>query len=195
MSRKSTIHRKTNETDITVSLNLDGNGKCNADTGIKFFDHMLSGFARHGLFDLDIKCDGDIWVDCHHTIEDAGIVLGEAICEALGEKKQITRFGDCFLPMDESLVLCAVDIGGRPYFVYDVNFRDEKCGDMDTQMVREFFYAMSYAARMNIHLKEMYGQNDHHVMEACFKAFGRALSQACAIDERVNGIPSTKGVL
>jgi imidazoleglycerol-phosphate dehydratase len=165
------------------------------DTGIGFFNHMLEGFARHGLFDLDIKCKGDTWVDSHHSIEDCGIVLGTAIKEAIGDKAGIKRYGSCILPMDESLVLCAVDLCGRPYFVYDAAFKGEKCGEMDTQMVREFFYAVSYAAGMNLHIKEFYGENDHHVAEAMFKAFAKALDQATQPDERISGVLSTKGVI
>lgn len=195
MNRKATAERKTNETDIRISIDLDGSGKRQIDTGVKFFDHMLNGFARHGLFDLEVSCRGDLEVDCHHTIEDTGIVLGEAIAAALGDKKGITRYGHCLLPMDEALILCAADLGGRPYLIFDAEFRGNSCGDMDTQMAREFFYAVSYSARMNLHIKEIYGSNDHHVMEAMFKAFGRSLRAACEKDPRTSGIPSTKGLL
>lgn len=195
MNRQATVDRKTNETRIRVAIDLDGSGNRNIDTGVKFFDHMLDGFARHGLFDLKVECQGDLEVDCHHTIEDIGIVLGEAIGKAVGDKKGVSRYGHCLLPMDEALVLCAVDLGGRPYLVFDADFTGQKCGDMDTQMVREFFYAVSYSARMNIHLKKLYGQNDHHIMEAIFKAFARSLRFACEKDLRVTGVPSTKGVL
>ena len=195
MERKAVIERNTNETKIRISIDLDGSGKRSIHTGVGFFDHMLDGFARHGLFDLEVDCQGDLEVDCHHTIEDIGIALGEAIGKAVGDKRGISRYGHCLLPMDEALVLCAVDLGGRPYLVFDADFSDSKCGDMDTQMVREFFYAVSYSARMNIHLKEIYGKNDHHIMEAIFKAFARSLRFACEKDDRVTGIPSTKGVL
>ena len=195
MERKATVERNTNETKIRISIDLDGSGKRRIHTGVGFFDHMLDGFARHGLFDLDVECQGDLEIDCHHTIEDIGIVLGEAIGKAVGDKKGISRYGQCLLPMDEALVLCAVDLGGRPYLVFDADFTDSKCGDMDTQMAREFFYAVSYSARMNIHLKKIYGQNDHHIMEAMFKAFARSLRSACEKDPRVTGIPSTKGML
>lgn len=195
MERKATVERNTNETKIRISIDLDGSGKRRIHTGVGFFDHMLDGFARHGLFDLDVECQGDLEIDCHHTIEDIGIVLGEAIGKAVGDKKGISRYGHCLLPMDEALVLCAVDLGGRPYLVFDADFTDSKCGDMDTQMAREFFYAVSYSARMNIHLKKIYGQNDHHIMEAMFKAFARSLRSACEKDPRVTGIPSTKGML
>ena len=151
--RISQVQRKTNETDIALSLNLDGNGKQNISTGIGFFDHMLSGFTRHGFFDLDLQVKGDLEVDCHHTIEDTGIVLGNAIRKALGDKKGIKRFGSMILPMDETLVLCAIDLSGRPYFAFDADFTTDRVGDMDTEMVREFFYAVSYAAAMNLHIK------------------------------------------
>lgn len=195
MERIAKVSRKTRETDISVKLNIDGSGTANIDTGIGFFDHMLEGFARHGLFDLDIKCSGDTWVDCHHSIEDCGIVLGTAIKEAVGDKAGIKRYGSCILPMDESLVMCAVDLCGRPYLVYDAAFKGEKCGEMDTQMVREFFYAVSYAAGMNLHIKEFYGENDHHVAEAMFKAFAKALDAATIADERISGVLSTKGTI
>ena len=155
--RYAQVHRKTNETDITLALTLDGNGKQNISTGIGFFDHMLSGFTRHGFFDLDLDVTGDLEVDCHHTIEDTGIVLGNAIREALGDKKGIKRFGSMILPMDETLVLCAIDLSGRPYFAFDAEFTTDRVGDMDTEMVREFFYAISYAAGMNLHMKVLSG--------------------------------------
>lgn len=195
MSRKAQVKRDTKETRISIQLELDGTGKGNLDTGIGFFDHMLDGFARHGLFDLDVVCQGDLQVDCHHSIEDTGIVLGSAIKEAVGDKKGIRRYGYFILPMDEALVLCALDLSGRPYFVYDAQFQDSRCGDMDTQMVREFFYAVSYSAGMNLHLKVLYGENDHHIAEALFKAFGKALDMAVSLDERISGVLSTKGTL
>ncbi|MCQ2442091.1 MAG: imidazoleglycerol-phosphate dehydratase HisB [Oscillospiraceae bacterium] len=193
--RIATIERNTKETKISVTLNLDGTGKSNLNTKIGFFDHMLDGFARHGLFDLDVKCDGDVWVDCHHSIEDTGIVLGNAIKEAVGDKKGIKRYGSCILPMDEALVLCAVDLSGRPYLVYDASFTNQSVGGMDTQMAKEFFYAISYAAGMNLHLKVLYGDNDHHIMEAMFKAFAKALDAATQYDERIHDVLSTKGSL
>ena len=195
MSRKAQVKRDTKETRISIQLELDGTGKGNLDTGIGFFDHMLDGFARHGLFDLDVVCQGDLQVDCHHSMEDTGIVLGSAIKEAVGDKKGIRRYGYFILPMDEALVLCALDLSGRPYFVYDAQFQDSRCGDMDTQMVREFFYAVSYSAGMNLHLKVLYGENDHHIAEALFKAFGKALDMAVSLDERISGVLSTKGTL
>ena len=193
MAREATITRTTRETDITLRINLDGTGKTVLDTGIGFLDHMLDGFARHGLFDLEVHCKGDLNVDCHHSIEDIGIVLGSAIREALGDKAGIVRYGSSMLPMDETLVLCAVDLCGRPYFVYDAAFAGERCGGMDTQMAREFFYAISYAAAMNLHIKVLYGENDHHKLEAMFKAFAKALDAATRSDPRITGVLSTKG--
>lgn len=195
MSRSAQVKRDTKETQIAVRLELDGTGRSRLDTGIRFFDHMLDGFARHGLFDLEVVCHGDTDVDSHHSIEDTGIVLGQAIKEAAGDKKGIRRYGYFILPMDEALVLCALDLSGRPYFVYDAQFRGERCGQMDTQMAREFFYAVSYAAGMNLHIKVLYGENDHHMMEAMFKAFGKALDMAVSMDERITDVLSTKGVL
>lgn len=193
--RIATISRKTKETDISITLTLDGSGKTDISTGIGFFDHMLDGFSRHGFFDLTAKSDGDLDVDCHHTIEDAGIVLGTAIKEAIGDKAGIRRYGSMILPMDETLVLCAIDLSGRPYFSFDGAFSCERVGDMDTEMVREFFYAISYSAGMNLHMKVLDGVNNHHIIEALFKAFGKALDQATSIDPRIHGILSTKGSL
>lgn len=194
-NRIGAVTRKTNETDIKMILNLDGMGKQQIDTGVGFFNHMLSGFARHGFFDLDLKVKGDLEVDCHHTIEDTGIVLGTAIREALGDKKGIKRFGSMILPMDETLVLCAIDLSGRPYFVMDAEFTTDRVGDMDTEMVREFFYAVSYAAGINLHLKVLSGKNNHHIIEALFKAFGKALDEAVSYDPRISDVLSTKGSL
>lgn len=195
MSRYAKINRKTSETDIELTLELDGKGEAAVDTGIGFFDHMLKSFAKHGLFDLNIKIKGDLHVDCHHTVEDAGIVLGAAIKKALGDKNSIKRYGSFLLPMDEALVMCAIDLSGRPYLVYDAQFKDERVGYFDTAMTKEFFYAVSYSAGMNLHIKEMYGENSHHIIEAMFKAFARALDESAAIDARVGGLPSTKGAL
>ncbi len=195
MARQATVTRETRETRITVTIDLDGTGRADLSTGIGFFDHMLDGFARHGLFDLTVRCEGDLQVDCHHTIEDTGITLGTAIARALGDKAGILRYGSCLLPMDETLALCAVDLGGRPYFVYDAAFAAPACGGMDTQMAREFFYAVSYSAAMNLHLKVLYGENDHHKLEALFKAFAKALSAAVRQDPRIEGVLSTKGSL
>ncbi|MCD8160974.1 MAG: imidazoleglycerol-phosphate dehydratase HisB [Clostridiales bacterium] len=193
--RTASVKRNTKETKISLTLNLDGTGKSRIETKIGFFDHMLEGFARHGLFDLNVTCDGDIGVDCHHSIEDTGIVLGTAIREAMGDKKGIRRYGSCILPMDEALVLCAVDLSGRPYLVYDAAFTNQSVGGMDTQMAKEFFYAISYAAGMNLHIKVFYGENDHHIMEAMFKAFAKALDAATQFDPRIQDVLSTKGSL
>ena len=187
--------RKTKETDIYLSFDLDGRGDAKVDTGIGFFDHMLDGFARHGLFDLNVKVTGDLVVDCHHTIEDTGIVLGNAIKKAVGDKKGIKRFGSCMLPMDETLVLCAVDLSGRPYLSFDEEFTTDRVGYMDTEMEKEFFYAISYSAGMNLHLKVITGGNNHHMIEAMFKAFAKALDEATIIDPRITDILSTKGSL
>lgn len=193
--RIATCVRKTKETDITMVLNLDGTGKTNIQTGIGFFDHMLEGFARHGLFDLEVSVNGDLQVDCHHTIEDAGIVLGQAIAKALGDKKGIKRYGNFLLPMDETLALCAIDLSGRPYLNFAAEFTVPKLGDFDTEMFREFFYAVSYSAAMNLHLKIVEAGNNHHMAEALFKAFGKALDMATSEEPRMKDIWSTKGSL
>ena len=189
------VQRNTKETKITMTMDIDGQGKSDLNTGIGFFDHMLDGFARHGFFDLDVKVQGDLEVDSHHTIEDPGIVLGTAIKEAIGDKAGIRRFGSMILPMDETLVLCAVDLSGRPYLNFDAAFTVPKVGDMDTEMAREFFYAVSYAAGMNLHIKVLDGVNNHHIMEAMFKAFAKALDEATQSDQRVKGVLSTTGSL
>ena len=195
MAHTADYVRKTKETDISLHLNLDGTGSSSINTGIGFFDHMLVGFARHGLFDLKVNVAGDLAVDCHHTIEDTGIVLGNAIKEAVGDKKGIRRYGSCILPMDETLVLCAVDLSGRPYLVFDGEFTTDRVGYMDTEMVKEFFYAISYTAGMNLHIRVLSGGNNHHMIEAMFKAFAKALDQATVIDPRITDILSTKGSL
>ena len=195
MARTADYVRKTKETDISLHLNLDGTGSSSIHTGIGFFDHMLDGFARHGLFDLKVNVAGDLAGDCHHTIEDTGIVLGNAIKEAVGDKKGIRRYGSCILPMDETLVLCAVDLSGRPYLVFDGEFTTDCVGYMDTEMVKEFFYAISYTAGMNLHIRVLSGGNNHHMIEAMFKAFAKALDQATVIDPRITDILSTKGSL
>ena len=187
--------RKTKETDISLTINLDGQGCNKIDTGIPFFDHMLDGFARHGLFDLDVKVKGDIEVDSHHTIEDVGIVLGKAITDALGDKAGIKRYGYFILPMDETLALCAVDLSGRPYLKYQADFTVPRLGTMDTEMVREFFYAVSYSAAMNLHVKILEDGNNHHMAEALFKAFGKALDMAVSMEPRITEVWSTKGTL
>lgn len=193
--RCSTVERNTNETQIRLQFSVDGTGNASTDTGIGFFDHMLEGFARHGLFDLDVKVKGDLLVDCHHTIEDTGIALGIAIRKAIGDKKGIRRYGSCILPMDDALVLCAVDLSGRPFFAFDVNFSSEKIGYMDTEMVKEFFYAISYTAGINLHIRQLAGSNNHHLAEAIFKAFAKALDQATVQDPRITDVLSTKGTL
>ena len=193
--RIGTVSRKTKETDIFIKLNLDGDGTTEISTGIGFFDHMLNGMARHGFFDLKVAMTGDLEVDCHHSIEDAGIVLGTAIREAAGDKRGIRRFGSCILPMDETLVLCAVDLSGRPYLSFDAVFPTERIRDMDTEMVKEVLYSVSYAAGMNLHIKVLDGGNSHHMAEAMFKAFGRALDEATAKDPRIGDVLSTKGTL
>ena len=194
-TRQATVTRKTQETNIKISLNLDGTGVSNIETGIGFFDHMLTGFAKHGLYDMDVRVSGDLEVDGHHTVEDTGIVLGQAIAQALGDKKGIKRYGNMILPMDETLVMSAVDLCGRPYFVMDANFDAPMVGDFDTQLVREFFYAVSYSAAMNLHLKVITGMNDHHKIEAMFKAFAKALDEASTFDPRITDVLSTKGAL
>lgn len=193
--RIAEVQRKTSETDIRLKLNLDGTGNAKIETGIGFFDHMLNGFTRHGLFDMELSAIGDLFVDCHHTIEDTGIVFGQALKEALGGKQGIKRYGSSILPMDEALVLCAIDLSGRPYLVFDVEFTAEKTGDMDSEMVKEFFYAVSYAAGMNLHIKLLAGANNHHIIEAIFKAFAKALDEAVQYDARITDVLSTKGTL
>ncbi|MDE5803940.1 MAG: imidazoleglycerol-phosphate dehydratase HisB [Lachnospiraceae bacterium] len=195
MARSSEITRKTKETDITLSLALDGEGNGTVSTGIGFFDHMLEGFAKHGLFDLQIKVKGDLQVDAHHTVEDTGIVLGNAIREAFGDKKGIKRYGSCILPMDDALCLCALDLCGRPYLSYECTFTTDRIGEMDTELFREFFYAVSYSAGMNLHLKMLSGINNHHMAEAMFKAFAKALDEALCFDGRIKDVLSTKGSL
>lgn len=194
-TRTCTAARKTKETDISLTLSLDGSGKGNIDTGIGFFDHMLEGFAKHGFFDLDCKVTGDLAVDGHHTVEDTGIVLGNAIKEALGDKKGIKRYGSFILPMDDALCLCAIDLCGRPYFNYECNFTTDHIGSLDTELIREFFYAVSYSGAMNLHIKILSGVNNHHMAEAMFKAFAKALDEAVSLDERITGVLSTKGSL
>lgn len=195
MARSTTVERTTKETDIHMILNLDGKGNSDIQTGIGFFDHMLEGFAKHGFFDLKVRIKGDLCVDGHHTVEDCGIVLGQAIKEALGDKKGIKRFGSFLLPMDDALALCAVDLCGRPYFAFDCAFTSPKVGELETELVREFFYAVSYSAGMNLHLKLLSGENNHHMIEAMFKAFAKALSEAVTKDDRISGVLSTKGSL
>ena len=193
--RTATINRKTKETDISITLNLDGAGSSEISTGIGFFDHMLEGFSRHGFFDLKCHVKGDLYVDGHHTVEDTGIVLGQAMAKAWGDKKGIRRYGSFILPMDDALALCAVDLCGRPYLNFAGDFQTERVGGLDTELVREFFYAVSYSAGMNLHLKMLDGQNAHHMTEAMFKAFAKALDMAVSTDPRVTDVLSTKGSL
>lgn len=195
MTRDASIERNTKETEIKLNLNLDGTGCSDICTGVGFFDHMLDGFARHGLFDLWVRVHGDLHVDDHHTIEDTGIVLGTAIKKAAGSKKGIRRYGSAILPMDEVLVLCSLDLSGRPYFSSDAVFQSEKIGDMSAEMIKEFFYAISYSAGMNLHFKVLTNGNSHHLAEAMFKSFAKALDQALSRDERITDVLSTKGSL
>lgn len=193
--RQSQVSRNTSETDITMKFCIDGSGNAEISTGIGFFDHMLNSFTKHGLFDMNLNVKGDLYVDTHHTIEDTGIVLGQAIKEAVGDKKSIKRFGSVILPMDEALVLCSLDLSGRPYLIMDAEFTTEKVGYFDTEMVKEFFYAISYSAGMNLHLKVLSGSNNHHIIECMFKAFAKALDEATVKDPRITDLMSTKGSL
>ena len=194
-ARTSEKKRETKETSISLTINIDGKGEAKIDSGIGFFDHMLEGFAKHGFFDLTLSCEGDLLVDGHHTVEDCGIVLGEAIKEAVGSKEGINRYGHMILPMDDALVLCAVDLCGRPYLQFDAKFPTGRIGYLDTELVREFFYAVSYSAGMNIHIKVISGQNSHHICEAMFKSFAKALDIATCYDPRITNVLSTKGTL
>lgn len=193
--RKASVKRETNETDISMDFAIDGSGKAEISTGIGFFDHMLNSFTRHGLFDMKLSVKGDLYVDTHHSIEDTGIVLGQAIKEAIGDKKSIKRYGSVILPMDEALVLCSLDLSGRPYLVCDAEFTTDRVGYFDTEMVKEFFYAISYSAGMNLHIKVLSGSNNHHIIEGIFKAFAKALDEATITDPRIKDIMSTKGSL
>ena len=195
MSRNATINRITRETDISMKLEIDGTGKSHIKTGIGFMDHMLEGLSRHGFFDMNLNINGDLHVDGHHTVEDCGIVLGQAIKEAVGDKAGIRRYGYFILPMDEVLVLCSVDLCGRPYFDFDAAFTAERVGDFETELVKEFFYAVSYSAGMNLHIKVLTPGNNHHMIEAMFKAFAKALDMATGKDERITDVLSTKGSL
>ena len=195
MERRVTLKRTTKETDILVTLDLDGSGHNDIDTGIGFFDHMLDGFARHGLFDLTVKVKGDLHVDCHHTVEDTGIVLGGAILKAVGDKAGLRRYGHFILPMDETLALCAIDLSGRPFLKYNAEFTADRLGDLDTEMIREFFYAVSYGGMMNLHLRILDGENNHHKAEALFKSFGKALDTATQEEPRMKEAWTTKGRL
>lgn len=193
--RKAVVERKTKETDITVSLNIDGSGKSIAKTGIGFLDHMLDLFAKHGLFDLEVRCKGDLHVDDHHTTEDVGITIAKAFTKALGEKAGITRYGHAYVPMDESLARCVVDVSGRSALVFKAEFNRKKVGDLSTEMIEHFFQSFADNLKANIHIEVLYGKNTHHKIEAIFKAFARALRLACEKDLRVKGVLSTKGKL
>ena len=195
MSRTVEVARKTGETDIQIKLDLDGSGVCDIDTGVPFFDHMLNAFGRHGQFDLTVHAAGDVEVDAHHTVEDTGIALGEAFCQALGDKAGITRFADSTIPMDETLVMAAVDISGRGQAYCDLPLPTERVGSFDTELAVEFFYAFARDAQLTLHVRELAGENSHHIIEAAFKATGRAMRFACEMDPRVKGVPSTKGTL
>ncbi|PLW76241.1 imidazoleglycerol-phosphate dehydratase HisB [Cohaesibacter celericrescens] len=194
--RTATISRKTNETHISLSIDLDGTGAYNIATGIGFLDHMIDQLSRHSLIDMDIKADGDLHIDCHHTAEDVGIALGQAFKQALGDKKGIGRYADVHLPMDETMTRAAVDVSGRPFFVWDVTFTRDKVGDFDTELFEEFFNAFAINAGITLHIANLYGTNNHHIAESCFKAVARALRQAVELDPRqADRVPSTKGTL
>ena len=193
MAREASVERNTKETQIKLTISLDGTGRSHIETGVGFFDHMLDGFTRHGFFDLDCKVKGDLQVDGHHTVEDTGIVLGEAIKKAVGDKKGINRYGYFILPMDEVLALCAIDLSGRPYLNFECEFTVPKVGELDTELVKEFFYAVSYSAGMNLHIKMLSSGNNHHMIEAIFKAFAKALDQAVSYNPKVTDVLRTKG--
>jgi imidazoleglycerol-phosphate dehydratase len=196
VTRTATIARKTKETDITATVNLDGTGAYDIKTGVGFLDHMLEQLARHGLIDMTVRCKGDLHIDFHHTTEDVGIVLGQAIARAMGDKIGITRYASLHLPMDETLTRVAVDVSGRPYLIWKVTFTRDKLGDMDTELFREFFQALAQNAGITLHIETLYGDNNHHIAETCFKGLARALRDALTLDPRQAGrVPSTKGTL
>lgn len=195
MGRYAKCERVTRETEIEITLDLDGSGEYEVDTGIGFFDHMLEGFARHGLFDLSVQVNGDIHVDSHHTAEDTGIVLGQTFLKALGDKSGISRFGHFILPMDDALVLAALDFSGRTYFVFDAELKADRLGTMETEVIKEFFMGLASGAQMNLHIRELAGENTHHVVEAMFKAVAKAMDMASRVDGRIDGVLSTKGLL
>jgi len=195
MGRYVRCERNTRETEIIVELDLDGTGEYEIDTGIGFFDHMLEGFARHGLFDLEVSVRGDTHVDAHHTVEDTGIVLGQAFLRALGDKEGISRFGYFILPMDDALVLASLDFSGRAFFAFDADLKAERLGTMETEVVREFFMGLAGGAGMNMHIRQLAGENTHHIVEAMFKAVAKAMDMASQVDNRIDGVLSTKGVL
>lgn len=194
--RTATVERKTRETEIFVSVDLDGTGEYDIDTGIGFLDHMLEAFSKHSLIDLKVRAEGDLEIDFHHTTEDTGIVVGQAIKKALGDTAGITRFGHAEIPMDETCTRCAVDVSGRPYLIWKVAFKTQKVGEMDTELFKEWFQAISQSAGVTLHVENLYGENSHHIAESCYKAFARAMRQALEMDPRREGeVPSTKGVL
>jgi len=194
--RTAMIERKTRETEIMVSLDLDGTGDYDIDTGIGFLDHMLESFARHAMLDMKVRAQGDLHIDFHHTTEDTGIVIGQAIAKALGDFKGIRRFGEATIPMDETLTRCAIDVSNRPYLIWKVNFTKPKLGEMDTELFKEWFQAVAQNAGITLHVENLYGENNHHIVESCFKAFARALRRAVEPDERLgDNFASTKGVL
>ena len=194
--RKSQITRNTAETNISVEINLDGTGKYDNQTGVGFFDHMLDQLARHALIDLNVQCEGDLHIDDHHTVEDVGIAIGQALAEAMGDKRGIRRYGDCLLVMDDALVRCALDLSGRPFLVWNITMTTQKIGTFDTELVREFFQALSTHGGITLHVDQVHGFNSHHIVEAAFKSVARALRNALEIDQRKsNEIPSTKGKL
>jgi imidazoleglycerol-phosphate dehydratase len=194
-TRRAERRRTTRETDVRVRIDLDGQGDANVATGVGFFDHMLAQFARHGLFDLDVSCEGDLHIDGHHTVEDVAITLGEALAEALGDKAGLTRYGSAYVPMDEALARAVVDFSGRPHLVFRVEHPRDRIGGLDTELVEHFWRSLAIAARCTLHIELLYGRNQHHIIEACFKAAARAFSAAATRDPRVTGIPSTKGTL
>ncbi len=193
--RRAKVKRQTGETSINVDLVLDGSGKASVDTGVPFLDHMLDSLSRHSLLDLKVKATGDLHVDAHHTVEDVGLALGQAIDKALGDRAGIVRYGHAEIPLDEALVAVTVDLGGRPFMVYDLKIRQHRVGDFEVDLVNDFMQALMNEARMNLHINKRYGRNAHHLIEATFKALARALGQACTRDPRVKGVPSTKGRL
>lgn len=193
--RSSEIKRSTYETEISVKIDVDGTGKSKTDTGVGFLDHMLTLFSKHGIMDLEVKAAGDFNVDYHHTVEDIGISLGKCLAEALSDKNGLKRYGTCFLPMDETLAMVCIDISGRPFLVFDCDIKAQKVGEFDTELVEEFFRAVAFNAGLTLHIKLMYGSNAHHIIEAIFKAFGRALREASSYDERIEGPMTTKGVI
>lgn len=193
--RRASISRNTSETSITIDLDIDGEGKYDIDTGIGFFDHMLTMIAKHGMVDLNVKAKGDLNVDFHHTVEDVGIVMGQCIDKALLNKEKIKRYGTFFIPMDESLEMASIDLGGRPFLVFEAELKSAKVGEMDTELIEEFFRALAFNSNMTLHVRSLYGKNTHHVIEGMFKAFGHAFKEAYTIDNEIKGVLSTKGVI